>query len=91
VDRGIACLDKGDAKGLGDLMYECHASLRDLYRCSFDEADTLVERLSVTPGVLGARLVGAGWGGSVLALVERSTRLQGGAVVISDDGLAVQE
>jgi len=91
VDRAITCLDRGDSKGLGDLMYECHASLRDLYRCSFDEADTLVERLAVTPGVLGARLVGAGWGGSVLALVERATRLHGGAVVVSDDGLTVQE
>jgi galactokinase len=91
VDRAIECLDRGDARGLGILMYECHESLRDLYRCSFDEADLLVSRLSMTPGVLGARLVGAGWGGSVLALVERATRLQGGAVVVSDDGLAVRE
>ncbi len=91
VDRAIECLDKGDAKGLGALMVECHASLRDLYRCSFDEADELVARLSVTPGVLGARLVGAGWGGCVLALVERGTRLQGGTVLVSDDGLSVRE
>ncbi|MFI5403640.1 MAG: galactokinase [Planctomycetota bacterium] len=91
VDRAIECLDKGDAKGLGALMIECHASLRDLYRCSFDEADELVARLSVTPGVLGARLVGAGWGGCVLAVVERATRLEGSTVVVSDDGLTVRE
>ncbi len=91
VDRAIECLDKGDVQGLGKLMVECHASLRDLYRCSFDEADKLVERLAVTQGVLGARLVGAGWGGSVLALVERGTRLQGGTVLVSDDGLSVRE
>ncbi len=91
VDRAIECLDKGDAKGLGGLMVECHASLRDLYRCSFEEADDLVKRLAVTPGILGARLVGAGWGGSVLALVERGTRLQGGTVIVSDDGLTVRE
>jgi galactokinase len=91
VDRAIECLDKGDAKGLGALMVECHASLRDLYRCSFDEADELVARLSVTPGVLGARLVGAGWGGCVLAVVERATRLEGSTVVVSDDGLSVRE
>lgn len=91
VDRAIECLDNGDAAGLGALMYECHASLKDLYRCSFDEADELVARLAVTPGVLGARLVGAGWGGCVLAIVERATRLQGGTVVVSDDGLTVRE
>lgn len=88
VDRAIECLDKGDAAGLGALMYECHASLRDLYRCSCPEADDLVERLALTPGVLGARLVGAGFGGSVLALVSRGTRLQGSTVLVSDDGLA---
>jgi galactokinase len=88
VDRAIGCLDLGDAAGLGALMYECHASLRDLYRCSVPEADDLVARLSVTPGVLGARLIGAGWGGAVLALVERGTRLQGGTLLLPDDGLA---
>jgi galactokinase len=91
VDRAIGCLDEGDARGLGTLMYECHASLKDLYRCSFVEADELVERLGRTPGVLGARLVGAGWGGCVLAIVERGTRLQGGTVIVSDDGLTVRE
>jgi len=91
VDRAIDCLDRGDAKGLGALLWECHASLRDLYRCSFPEADDLVTRLRETPGVFGARLVGGGWGGSVLALVERGTRLEGAAVVVSDDGLTVRE
>lgn len=89
VDRAIECLDKGDARGLGALMWACHASLRDLYRCSFPEADKLVEQLLGTPGVYGARLVGAGWGGCVLALVEPQTRLEGGTLLLSDDGLSV--
>ncbi|MCK6459992.1 MAG: galactokinase [Planctomycetes bacterium] len=87
VDRAIACLDKGDARGLGALMLECHGSLRDLYRCSFAEADDLVATLARTPGVFGARLTGAGWGGSVLAIVERGTRLEGSTLLLSDDGL----
>ncbi|HEX5136741.1 MAG TPA: galactokinase family protein [Planctomycetota bacterium] len=91
VDRAISCLDKGDARGLGTLMWECHASLRDLYRCSFGAADALVERLLGVPGVFGARLVGAGWGGAVLALVEPGTRLEGGTLLLSDDGLSVRE
>jgi galactokinase len=89
VDRAIECLDEGDARGLGALMYQCHDSLKTLYRCSFEEADDLVGRLSATPGVLGARLVGAGWGGSVLAIVDRGTRLKGSTVVVSDDGLTL--
>jgi galactokinase len=89
VDKAIECLDNGDARGLGGLMWECHASLRDLYRCSFEAADVLVERLRRTPGVYGARLVGGGWGGCVLALVEPQTRLEGSALLLSDDGLSV--
>lgn len=89
VERAIRCLEDGDARGLGRLMYECHASLRDLYRCSCPTADGLVAQLERTPGVFGARLVGAGWGGSVLALVDRGTRLEGSLLLIPDDGLSV--
>ena len=89
VDRAIECLDTGDAKGLGTLLWKCHASLRDLYRCSFAAADRLVEHLMGVPGVYGARLVGGGFGGCVLALVEPQTRLEGGTLLLSDDGLSV--
>jgi galactokinase len=89
VDKAIECLDRGDARGLGALLWECHASLRDLYRCSFGAADALVERLMGAPGVFGARLVGGGWGGCVLALVEPQTRLEGSTLLLSDDGLSV--
>jgi len=87
VARGIELLDRGDLAEFGGLLYESHASLRDLYRCSLPEIDELVARLEVTPGVFGARLTGAGWGGTVLALAEPGTRLQGGRNVVSDDGL----
>ena len=87
VAQGIERIDAGDAAGFGELLYECHASLRDLYRCSHPVLDDLVERLSITPGVLGARMVGGGWGGCVLAVVEPGTRLDGGMHLLSDDGL----
>jgi galactokinase len=48
-------------------MSEGHASLRDDYDSSCAEADALVE-LALTSGAHGARLVGAGWGGAVIAL-----------------------
>ena len=54
----------------GALMAASHASLRDDYEVSTPTLDALVERLSATPGVHGARLTGAGFGGCVVALTE---------------------
>ena len=56
----------------GDLMRQSHASLRDDYEVSCDELNTLADRLNAMPGVHGARLTGAGFGGCVVALVHES-------------------
>jgi galactokinase len=53
----------------GELMNASHASLRDDYEVSVPALDTLVEILQKTPGVFGARLTGAGFGGACVALV----------------------
>ncbi|MBA3627126.1 MAG: galactokinase, partial [Chloroflexi bacterium] len=47
-----------------------HASLRDLYQVSSAELDALVEIAQATPGVIGARMTGAGFGGCTVNLVE---------------------
>jgi galactokinase len=52
----------------GELLYESHESLRDLYECSSPELDWFVHRASLASGVRGARLTGAGWGGCAIAL-----------------------
>ena len=70
VDQGVAMLENKDAAGFGDLMFKCHASLRDLYKVSAPELDILVEIASKQPGCLGARLTGAGFGGCTVNLVE---------------------
>jgi galactokinase len=54
----------------GALMLASHASLRDDYEVSTPTLDALVDRLVATPGVFGARLTGAGFGGCVVALTE---------------------
>ena len=69
--RGFAAaLDAGDVATAGALMVESHASLRDDFDVSTVVLDELVEHLVRLPGVHGARLTGAGFGGCVVALVE---------------------
>lgn len=60
----------GDVATAGELMVESHRSLRDDFEVSTPALDAAVERLMAEPGVLGARLTGAGFGGCVVALVE---------------------
>jgi galactokinase len=69
--RAAEALDAGDVARFGALVDASHDSLRDLYECSTPRLDAIVAAARRTAGVLGARLVGAGWGGSVLVVVER--------------------
>jgi galactokinase len=66
-------------------MTESHASLRDDYAVSTPALDATVARLLTAPGVFGARLTGAGFGGCVVALAEPGA-LEEGFVVQAVDG-----
>ncbi len=70
VRRFVAAFEVGDLATAGRLLRESHASLRDDYEVSIPELDLLVE-LAIDAGALGARLLGGGFGGSVLLLVDR--------------------
>ena len=52
----------------GELLYESHESLRNKYECSTPELDWFVDTVRDKPGVIGARLTGAGWGGCAIAV-----------------------
>ncbi|MDQ4098379.1 MAG: galactokinase, partial [Actinomycetota bacterium] len=80
----------GDLEAAGRLMAESHRSLREDFEVSTPALDALVDRLSAVPGVFGARLTGAGFGGCVVALAEPETAAEGwrlrpaaGAAVLS--------
>ncbi|HEX2849781.1 MAG TPA: galactokinase [Acidimicrobiales bacterium] len=60
----------GDLRAAGSLMIESHRSLRDDFEVSTGVLDSLVESLVAAPGVFGARLTGAGFGGCVVALCD---------------------
>ncbi len=64
-------LRNGDLVSFGRLMNASHDSLRDLYAVSCKELDTLVEQARSCPGVLGARMTGAGFGGCAVAIVQK--------------------
>jgi galactokinase len=66
-----AALQDDDVNALGPLLLASHTSLRDDYRVSTPELDLLVDLL-VDHGAIGARLTGAGFGGCVVALVQRN-------------------
>jgi galactokinase len=66
----VAAWRRGDADAVGRLLNASHESLRDDYEVSCSEIEVLRDLLLSVDGVLGARIVGGGWGGCVVALVE---------------------
>ncbi len=70
VRAAAEALRSGDLPAVGVAMVDSHRSLRDDFEVSTAVLDALVDRLVATPGVHGARLTGAGFGGCVVALTE---------------------
>ena len=71
--RTVAAFDAlqaGDLPAFGQLMNQSHVSLRDDYRVSCPEVDTLVRLAWDHPGVYGARITGGGFGGCTVNIVE---------------------
>jgi galactokinase len=66
----IAALEAVDLATVGRLFAEGHASLRDRYEVSSPELDAMVEIAGAVPGVLAARMTGAGFGGCTVNLVR---------------------
>jgi galactokinase len=69
VDRFADCIRKGMLEEAGSLLYQSHQGLSEEYKVSCAEADTLVDMAKQTEGVLGARMMGGGFGGCVLLMV----------------------
>lgn len=68
---GCNDLEKGDFQTFGKRMFETHAGLRDLYEVSCAELDHLVNLVTDHPAVLGARMMGGGFGGCTINLVRK--------------------
>ncbi len=77
--QAVQSMREGDANGVGRLMDASHASLRDDFEVSSDELDQMVVCARRQPMCRGARMTGAGFGGSAVALVDDA-----GAEVFAD-------
>jgi galactokinase len=81
VDAAVQALRAGDLPALGELIDASHASLRDDYEVSIDAVERTVARLK-DAGAAGARIMGGGFGGSVLALFAPGAEPPADATVV---------
>ena len=72
VQQACDALVAGDFELFGKLMYRSHEGLKDKYEVSCPELDSLVEIARTVDGVLGSRMMGGGFGGCTINLVERN-------------------
>jgi len=70
VRAAVDALERRDVVEFGKLMYQSHFSLRNDYEVSSPELDAVVDICAESDGVYGARMTGAGFGGSAICLVD---------------------
>lgn len=69
--RATKAMQDGDLEKLGRLIDASHISLHYDYEVTGQELDTLAEASWAQPGVLGARMIGGGFGGSAIAIIKK--------------------
>ena len=72
VEKAATALRDGNLKQLGRLMYQSHEDLSSRYEVSCVELDFLVDLAKQEPAILGARMMGGGFGGCTINLIQKS-------------------
>jgi galactokinase len=70
VEKAAKALSEGDVEYLGKLLTETHSGLSTEFEVSCGELDFLVEKTVKENGVLGARIMGGGFGGCSINLIK---------------------
>ncbi len=70
VLKTLSALEVDNLRLVGKYLYESHYSLRDNYEVSCPEIDFLIGEFEKSSNIYGARIVGAGFGGSVIVLAD---------------------
>jgi galactokinase len=73
VNDAVAALENNDFVALGNLMSQTHEGLSKEYEVSCDEIDFLVDAVKTEKTVLGSRMMGGGFGGCSINLIEKGT------------------
>jgi galactokinase len=76
VKQAARAMESRGLDALGKIMEQGYKSCRDDYENSIPELDRLHDLATVLPGVYGVRICGAGWGGCLLALVQKKRAAQ---------------
>ena len=71
VKQFSEAIKNDNIEALGDLLYQSHEGLSTKYKVSCKELDFLVERAKENPNVLGARMMGGGFGGCTINIVKK--------------------
>jgi galactokinase len=71
VEKAVQAIESGNNVLLGKLLYEAHDGLSKLYEVSCEELDFLVDQTRDNDFVLGARMMGGGFGGCTLNLIKK--------------------
>ena len=72
VEKAVEYLNDEAITAFGNLLFEAHIGLKDQYKVSCDELDFLVEFAKASPYVIGARMMGGGFGGCAINIVVES-------------------
>ncbi|MDV6235440.1 galactokinase [Leptospira ellisii] len=73
TEEAVRYLREGNPASVGKILFECHRSLSEDYEVSCEETDFIVEELR-KEAVLGARMIGGGFGGCILILDKKGRR-----------------
>jgi galactokinase len=80
----VAALKEGRLDALGGLLAASHRSMRDDYQVSVGEIDLLVALADANSDVIGARLTGGGFGGSIVALTPAGRAASAGQAIVAE-------
>ncbi|WP_298301611.1 galactokinase [Hydrotalea sp.] len=83
VQKAVQLLKQNNIEAFGELLYQTHEGLSKLYAVSCPEIDFIVNEARKYPKVIGARLMGGGFGGTVLCIMQKK-----GSGIIAEDILA---
>lgn len=71
VELAVKALSEGNIEQLGNLMTKTHYGLSELYEVSCPEMDFLVQETNNFSAIIGARMMGGGFGGCTINLVKK--------------------